>query len=193
MPRLKNRRAAREAALRALYAIEIGKTLLPDAIAELRENADLDEELTAYAVSLVTGVREHLAEIDDLVAARVLEWDYDRLAAVDRNLMRIATYELFHKPDVPPKVTLDEAIELAKKYSTAESGRFVNGVLAKVLESSPKLNWIPPVHDDSEALEEPAPPEPEPEVEETELQPESAEAKKLQRAGYWGIRKGNDS
>ncbi|MFQ3587484.1 MAG: transcription antitermination factor NusB [Fimbriimonadaceae bacterium] len=192
MPRLKNRRAAREAALRALYAIEIGKALLPDAVNELRENADLGPELTAYAVALVTGVREHLAEIDDLVAARVREWDYDRLAAVDRNLMRIATYELFHQPDVPPKVTLDEAIELAKKYSTAESGRFVNGVLAKVLEASPKLDWVPPVEEAARSLEEPAPPEPEPEVEETELEAESAEAKKLLRAGFWGIRRETD-
>lgn len=192
MPRLKSRRAAREAALRALYAIEIGKTLLPDAVTELKDHADLGAEMTAYAVALVTGVREHLAAIDDLIAARVLEWDYDRVAAVDRILMRIATYELFHQPDVPPKVSLNEAIELAKKYSTADSGRFVNGVLAKVLEASPKAKWVPPAEKETEELEEPSPLEPAPEVEETTLEAESEEAKKLQRAGYWGIRKGEE-
>lgn len=83
-------------------------------------------------VELVTGVASRMAEIDELIAARSEGWVLARMPVLDLNVMRLATYELLARPDVPVAVALDEAVELAKRYSTDQSGRFVNGVLAAI-------------------------------------------------------------
>lgn len=83
-------------------------------------------------VELVTGVASRMAEIDELIAARSEGWVLARMPVLDLNAMRLATYELLARPDVPVAVALDEAVELAKRYSTDQSGRFVNGVLAAI-------------------------------------------------------------
>ena len=75
----------------------------------------------------------HCREIDQLIAQYAKEWSLDRMANVDRNILRLAAYEILYEPDVPNSVAVDEAVELAKKYSTAESGKFVNGILGNVL------------------------------------------------------------
>jgi N utilization substance protein B len=95
----------------------------------------LDELATApepYAVALVAGVARHAEEIDALIAAHARHWGIDRLPAVDRQLLRVATYELLEERDVPLAVILDEAVELAQLYSTEESSRFLNGVLSAI-------------------------------------------------------------
>ncbi len=84
----------------------------------------------AYAVELVRRVEDRHAEIDDLVGEAAIGWDVERMAVVDRNVLRLALAELLGSPDVPTAVVLDEAVELAAAYSTDDSGRFVNGVLA---------------------------------------------------------------
>jgi N utilization substance protein B len=155
-------------------------------VQETIEASNLAPELVPYAEKLITGVREHQAEIDDLLGARILEYDYDRIAAVDRNVMRIATYELYHEPGIPPAVSLNEAISIAKKYSTAESGKFVNGVLGRLLADSPKATWDPataPQEEPEEMFHEP-----EPVVEEETIQAESEEAKRLSRTAGWKLR-----
>jgi len=81
-------------------------------------------------VDVVSGVSEHASLIDALIARLAPDWPLDRMPAVDRAVLRLAVYELSQRPDVPTAVILDEAVELAKRYSTEESGRFVNGVLA---------------------------------------------------------------
>src|SRR5579885_3661168 len=139
----RSRRKAREAALQTLYEIEVGKASPETSMANTLEAAALDPELSDYAVRLTAGVREHERELDEKISSLVVGYDYNRLAAIDRNLLRIAGYELFFEPAVPPKVTINEAIEIAKKYSTAESGKFVNGVLGKLVQTSPKANWDP--------------------------------------------------
>ncbi|MCU1494480.1 MAG: NusB antitermination factor [Acidimicrobiaceae bacterium] len=86
----------------------------------------------AYAEELFLGVGRRAAEVDRLVAENATSWAIDRMPAVDRQLLRLATYELLDRPDVPLAVIIDEAVELAKQYSTDDSGRYVNGVLAAV-------------------------------------------------------------
>lgn len=85
-----------------------------------------------YAVELVEGVSVQLAAIDDLIASASVDWDLDRMASVDRQVLRLATFELLGEPDVPLAVVIDEAVELVKQFSTEESGGFVNGVLSTV-------------------------------------------------------------
>lgn len=182
--RVRSRRQAREAALSALYLIELGRERPETVFEHLEAFRDLPDELRAFAERLVRGVLQDRENIDARISAKLQEWKLSRVAVVDRNVLRLACFELYDVPDVPPKVTLDEAVELAKKFSTAESGGFVNGVLAAVLLESPKAEWCPPA---AEAVEEAAPAaEPEPAAE--EIAAGSEEAEELARVGLWKIR-----
>ena len=182
----KSRRKAREAALQTLYEIEVGKASPETSMANTLEAAALDPELADYAVRLTAGVREHERDLDEQISSLVHGYDYNRLAAIDRNLLRIAGYELFFEPAVPPKVTINEAIEIAKKYSTAESGKFVNGVLGRLVEASPKANWDPskaPVIEDEDIVrEQPA------EAQVETIEAGSKEAEELAKVGGWKLR-----
>ncbi|MBX3120072.1 MAG: transcription antitermination factor NusB [Fimbriimonadaceae bacterium] len=183
---VKSRRKAREAALRAMYAIEIGKIALPEAMMEMQEHLELDRELIFFAEELVRGFQEGKSEIDTIVSDHLSSYNMQRLAAVDRNLLRLGAYELLHCPQVPPAVTLNEYIEIAKKYSTAESGKFVNGVLAQILKGSPKADWAGSPAE-KEAVEE-APPEVEAPVAIEEVRPGTPEADELMKIGLWKIK-----
>lgn len=143
----KTRRQAREAALQSLYALEVGKARLADTIKSSVEQSGLEGDQAQFMRELVTGVFEKQIVLDELLAPLVTEWDYERVAVIDRNVLRLATYELYFCPGIPPLSTIDEAIELAKKFSTAESGKFVNGVLGKLLLASPKAEWEPALTD----------------------------------------------
>lgn len=126
------RRTAREKALQALFQIDISKVEVADAIEHVLE----DEAGDDYLNKLVYGTVQHLQEIDDEIKIYLEKWTIDRLAAVDRNLLRVAVYELRHCSDeVPVNVVLDEAIEIAKLYGDDQSSRFINGVLSKVKQS----------------------------------------------------------
>jgi N utilization substance protein B len=186
----KSKRRAREAALRALYEIELGHARLQEALDQSLAFADLTPELAQYTERVVRGIREKLPIIDQRIAPLIHDYDYSRIAVVDRNVLRIATYELLEEPAIPPAVTINEAIEIAKRFSTAESGRFVNGVLGSLLQETPKANWDPRTAP-PEYQEEPAPPEPEPEIEEEVVEEGSQEAKTAQRFGVWKLRSGD--
>lgn len=181
----RSRRPAREAVLRALYEVEVGHLPAETALADTLEHIPLDDELADFAREAVRGVAAHLSALDDALAQSLTDWDLSRVATVDRNVLRLAAFELFHCPSIPPAVTINEAVDLAKKFSTAESGRFVNGVLGKLLESTPKHRWDPASAPPDEQIVE-AEPEPEPEVE--AVSPDSDEAKELARAGLWTLR-----
>ena len=125
-PRIGSRREARETALGILYEAEVRGEPVADAV---------DRQVLPpppYAGVLLAGVHEHRDEIDDVLRRYARDWPLERMALIDRNLLRVAVYELAHRPDVPTSAVLTEAVELATKYSTADSGRFVNGVLAKI-------------------------------------------------------------
>lgn len=120
------RRRSRERALELLYEAESKGVSAASLLAELKIRPE------RYATELVTGVNDRLVEIDRLVESHATDWTLDRMPAIDRQLLRVATFELIARPDVPTAVVLDEAVELAKSYSTENSGRFVNGVLAAI-------------------------------------------------------------
>jgi transcription antitermination protein NusB len=120
------RREARERALGLLYEAEV-KGATGDAV--LR---DLPVEPQTYAVAVVEGVTSHLDELDTVIRDHSPRWPLERMPAIDRALLRMGVYELCHEPDVPTGVVLAEAVELAQQYSTDDSARFVNGLLAAV-------------------------------------------------------------
>lgn len=120
------RREARERAVSLLYEAEL-KTQTPDEVL-----ADLPVPPEDFVIDLVSGVGKHLTRIDELISAHAIDWTLDRMATVDRNICRLAVYELLERPDIPAPAVLSEAVELATRYSTDESSRFVNGLLASV-------------------------------------------------------------
>lgn len=123
------RREARELALRMLFELDLGHQPTDVVVEAALAQSQLDDKNKTMAEELVRGTLEHQEEIDARVAALATDWALDRQAAVDRNILRMASYELLYRPDAPVASVVNEAVELAKKYSTAESGRFVNGVL----------------------------------------------------------------
>jgi N utilization substance protein B len=124
---------ARKRALDVLYEAEIRSVPAVSLLAE--RLAQADPPVPEYAVELVEGVVAHQAEIDALLVSYAVDWPLDRMPAVDRNLLRIGTYELLFGGDgVPPGVAISEAVELATSLSTDESPKFVNGVLARVAQ-----------------------------------------------------------
>ncbi len=120
------RRQARERALAVLYEADAKDVTPAVVIAEMPVAPD------PFVVALVTGVEDRTAEIDALLARHAIGWTVERMPVVDRTLLRLATFELIGRPDVPTGAVISEAIDLAKQYSTEESGRFVNGVLSAV-------------------------------------------------------------
>ena len=94
-----------------------------------------DRKLCEFTEGLIAGVKEHQAQIDAMISEVAENWRLDRMAAIDRNILRLGAYEMLFCPEVPAKVAINEALELAKRYSTAQSSRFVNGILDRVLQS----------------------------------------------------------
>ena len=133
----RKRTKAREIAVQALYQMnvlqKIGAAVNEEVDGFIDREAD-EAEVREFAHELVAGVQQSQADIDALLSAVVENWKMERIAAMDLAILRMAAFELNSRADVPPKVSINEAIELAKKYSTAQSGAFVNGILDKLLE-----------------------------------------------------------
>jgi len=128
------RRMARELALRLLYQVDIAQMPLDGCFAFAVEHMPIDEEGQRFAYELASGTLQNLQKIDSIIARFAIGWPPERQPAPDRNVLRLAIYELIHHPETPPGVVISEAVELAKKYNSDESGKFVNGVLASVLK-----------------------------------------------------------
>ena len=129
------RRASREVALRALYQIDVGKMAPEEALDSSAAESHYREETLRFARELVLGCVQHRGPIDETIERHARGWTLSRMAHIDRNVLRLAVFEILYRPDVPHSVAVDEAVELAKKYSTAESGRFVNGVLGSLVRT----------------------------------------------------------
>jgi transcription antitermination protein NusB len=124
------RRKAREAVLECLYSYEIrGNVTIEDVFPYSQERHQLDKEGSDFALELLRKTTTNIAELDRIIARHIDNWDLARLATIDKNILRLGLAELNYFPEIPKKVTIDEAIELAKLYGSADSGRFVNGVL----------------------------------------------------------------
>ncbi|MDP8228717.1 MAG: transcription antitermination factor NusB, partial [Candidatus Electryoneaceae bacterium] len=127
---ISGRRLARETALKAAYVLDLRGCSIEQALQDPLVSPGSSPP--AYAVRLLTHVERFREHIDDLIRKKVDRWEFHRIAVLDRLVLRLATAELLYFPDIPPKVAINEAIEIAKSYSTDRSGRFINGVLDAV-------------------------------------------------------------
>lgn len=126
------RRMVREKVLQALYAYEISKEPIEGIIKEIVD-LKAQKEALAFAELLIHTVIEHQDEIDARIRKKVTNWEFNRIAVIDRVLLEMGICELLYFEDIPPKVSINEAIEIAKLYSTEKSGQFINGVLDSIL------------------------------------------------------------
>lgn len=143
------RRLAREIAVQSLYQMEMNEVSAEEAVAMLLAEAREENEAGAgkldagetgeFAKELVHGVLERKSAIDEMLQQYLTGWQVDRLSKVDHQVLRLACYELVFRTDVPPKAVVNEAIELSKRFGTDESGKFVNGVLGRLIAELDKL------------------------------------------------------
>lgn len=126
---MKKRRRARELALQGLYALEVSGNVLATVLEEVADRGQNDPDLVVFAGDLIRQSFSHREMLDGSVASIVENWEFKRVALLDRLILRMALCELLYFDEIPPKVTINEAIELAKAFSTEQSGRFVNGIL----------------------------------------------------------------
>ncbi|MBI5191083.1 MAG: transcription antitermination factor NusB [Nitrospirae bacterium] len=134
-----SRRKARELALQYLYKLDVsGEELSRDDLNDFLQEYSTLEDDKDYAIILIQNTEKHTKEIDALITAHLEHWTIERLSTIDRNILRFATCELLYFLDVPVNVTINEAIEVAKKFSLEESATFINGVLDKVAKECAK-------------------------------------------------------
>lgn len=134
------RRRARELAMEALYRIEIAEDEPEYVLEDLFHANPVDPETKDFAKSLVLETVTNQEKIDQLISETAKNWDLERIAIIDKNILRFAIAELLYFTDIPMKVTIDEAIEIAKKFSTPDSSRFVNGILDRIAKSHPQVS-----------------------------------------------------
>ena len=126
---MRKRSKSREYALQVLYQVDIAHTQPDESLEGFWAYHTVSPDVKAFTTRLVQGTLTHLGEIDGLIATHASNWDIDRMAVVDRNILRLGAYELLHVEEVPEKVCLNEAVELAKRFGNEESSKFVNGIL----------------------------------------------------------------
>ena len=130
---MRRRTLAREHALKILYQVDITKRPVDVLLVDYWTMEETkDQEISVYAKTLVEGVLKHVKAIDEKISQYATNWQLKRMAVIDRNVMRIGLFELQYTSDIPPKVAINEAVELAKKYGDLESSKFVNGILDKI-------------------------------------------------------------
>ena len=130
---MRTRSAARAIALQALYQFDMRGEEFSGGLADFMAQWGREPATQEYARELIEGCRLAQSELDAAIKAKADNWGLSRMAAVDRTILRIGAYELIYGTDIPPKVAIDEAIRLAKKYSTEDSSAFVNGVLDQIM------------------------------------------------------------
>jgi len=154
------RSRGREVALQVLYQVEQNPGVPPAEIRLFIQRRLLSErKLCEFTEGLIAGVKEHQVRIDAMISQVAENWRLDRMAAIDRNILRLGAYEMLFCPDVPAKVAINEALELAKRYSTAQSSRFVNGILDRVLQWQVQESKPEPEGEPVKSEAEPSPPE----------------------------------
>jgi len=137
---MRKRTKARQFALQILYQIDITRDDSSDSLENfwLGQTQRIDSTVKQFTLELVKGIQKHREIIDRKIAQYAKNWELKRMAVVDRNILRQACFELLYRPDIPPKVAINEAIELAKRFSGIEAGKFVNGILDKIREDIAK-------------------------------------------------------
>ena len=123
------RRSGRELAFRLLFQCDVGGQPLEDVLEVAHQESEATEEVWSFAVELARGTWQAHPELDTIIARYAAGWTLERMANADRNLLRLALYEILYRDDIPQSVSINEAVELAKRYSTADSAKFINGIL----------------------------------------------------------------
>ena len=126
------RRRSRELAIKVLFHLEFSSDDPATIFALICNNFGASEDIKLFSEELVLGVCGHLKELDSLIGKASKNWRLERIARVDRSILRLAVYELLYRDDIPPRVSINEAVDLGKKFGTEESGAFINGILDKI-------------------------------------------------------------
>ena len=126
------RRLSREVSLKVLFQVDLVHTNIEETLKNTFENDKYSDEVKEFALTLVKGVMSNLAEIDKVIKNYTNNWSLERITNIDRSILRIAIYEILYLPNIPKSVSINEAVELAKKYGTKSSFSFVNGVLGRI-------------------------------------------------------------
>ena len=133
------RRRAREYALQVLFQLDVTNNKFTDEVLKnFWKNIKEDDDVKEFANDIVIGTRENIDSIDKIIKKTAEHWAINRIAVVDRNILRAATYELLYRSDIPPSVVMNEAIEISKKFSTEDSASFINGILDKIAKKTVK-------------------------------------------------------
>ena len=132
------RRSGRDLAFRLLFQCDVGGQPLEEVIEIARTESDATEDVWNFAVELARGAWESRDQLDAIITRLASGWTLERMANADRNILRIALYEILHREDIPQSVSINEAVELAKRYSTAESSSFINGILGTFSREQPQ-------------------------------------------------------
>jgi len=130
-----SRRKARETALMVIFQMDLVKAELQDALDFVLQEFAVQPSAIDYARELASGVWEYRENLDGLIQRESTEWEVSRMAVVDRNILRLAVYEMFILNEVPDRVAINEAVELAKRFGGPESGKFVNGILGSLIKN----------------------------------------------------------
>lgn len=170
------RHQSRETAFKIIYQIDMGKNDLETALRCTMENDGLTQQEQAFCQELVRAVEEHLIEIDEIIQRNTVGWYVERMMSVDRNLLRMAVYEMLYSAHISPKGAINEVLELAKIYGKQESSAFINSVLDKVLKTEEKRSDLVTEAARAAMAHEPTLSQAEPQVIEREVTAEEADA-----------------
>ncbi len=135
---MKQRRKARELVIKAAYAMELSGDTIGDTEEKIIQISELSDNLKQFASELFSKMMKNRNELDDYIKSKSENWEFSRIAILDRLVLRMAICEFLYFDDIPAKVSISEAIEIAKKYSTRDSGAFVNGILDAILQQFSK-------------------------------------------------------
>ncbi len=130
-----DRRKARELAIKVLFSLDFGTCAPEEAFELICKNFDISKKIRSFSKELVMGVWGHIKEIDDIISKASKNWRIDRMSKVDKSIIRLATYEILFRDDIPPKVSINEAVELGKKFGNETSYGFINGILDNIYNS----------------------------------------------------------
>lgn len=141
------RRQTREWIIQFLFQLDFNPEPIDIALQDFWEEKELNEREKTYALEIIKGVVQRKDELDDRLSQYAKRWDSERMGAVDRTVMRVALFEMLHRDDVPPVVSINEAVHFAKDFSSFQSGRFVNGVLDRIrreIDRPARTTYKPP-------------------------------------------------